>query len=59
MPHDKKEEEKRTYEKPKLRTIELAAEEVLTVGCKTRFLDPKGAGGNGCLNGVCSKSIGS
>ena len=26
--------EKRAYEKPMLRTIELAAEEVLAVGCK-------------------------
>ena len=26
---------KKTYEKPKLRTIELAAEEVLAAGCKT------------------------
>jgi hypothetical protein len=26
---------KRTYEKPRLRTIELAAEEVLAAGCKT------------------------
>ena len=30
----KKEKEKRVYEKPRLRTIELAAEEVLGVGCK-------------------------
>jgi hypothetical protein len=59
MPHDKKEKEKRTYEKPTLRTIELAAEEVLTVGCKTTFVDPKGVAGNGCLSGVCSRRIGS
>ncbi len=26
---------RKTYEKPRLRTIELAAEEVLAVGCKT------------------------
>ena len=26
---------KRTYEKPKLRIIELVAEEVLGIGCKT------------------------
>ena len=28
------EKRKRVYEKPRLRTIELAAEEVLAVGCK-------------------------
>jgi hypothetical protein len=59
MPDHKKEKEKRTYEKPKLKTIELAAEEVLTVGCKTRFADPRGVAGSGCLSGVCSRSIGS
>ena len=59
MPHDMEEKEKKTYEKPKLRTIELAAEEVLTVGCKTRAFDPKGVAGNGCLSGVCSRRIGS
>jgi hypothetical protein len=30
-----KEDQKRLYEKPRLRTIELAAEEVLAIGCKT------------------------
>jgi hypothetical protein len=35
MKSDKdKEKAKQTYQKPKLRTIELAAEEVLAVGCK-------------------------
>jgi len=29
-----KEETKQAYEKPRLRTIELAAEEVLGIGCK-------------------------
>jgi len=28
-------DKKRPYEKPRLRTIELAAEEVLAAGCKT------------------------
>lgn len=59
MPHDREEKEKKTYEKPKIRTIELAAEEVLTVGCKTRAFDPKGVAGNGCMSGVCSRRIGS
>ncbi len=31
---DKRENGKRVYKKPMLRTIELAAEEVLAVGCK-------------------------
>ena len=31
---EKKEGQKRLYEKPSLRTIELASEEVLGVGCK-------------------------
>jgi hypothetical protein len=30
-----REEPKRAYQKPRLRTIELLAEEVLAVGCKT------------------------
>lgn len=35
MEHDKgKEDAKRVYEKPALRSIELVAEEVLAVGCK-------------------------
>lgn len=32
---DKKEKGKQPYEKPGLRIIELAAEEVLAIGCKT------------------------
>lgn len=34
QPDETKEKKKQTYEKPRLRTIELAAEEVLGVGCK-------------------------
>ena len=34
QPDQKQEKEKRVYEKPRLRKIELAAEEVLGVGCK-------------------------
>ncbi len=57
----RKEEEgqKRKYEKPVLRLIELAAEEVLSVGCKTGFSDPRGVAGQGCLTGVCVSSLGS
>ena len=37
-------EEKRPYEKPVLRVIELAAEEVLAVGCKTQQTGTSGFG---------------
>jgi hypothetical protein len=57
---DKKEkEDKQSYEKPKLRVIELSAKDVLGVGCKTSFGDPRGVAGNGCLSGVCSLTTGS
>jgi hypothetical protein len=59
MENRKQEEDKQTYEKPKLRVIELSAEEILGVGCKTSFGDPSGASGNGCLTGVCSSATGS
>ncbi len=42
----KQENKKKEYEKPKLRTIELAAEEVLAVGCKT-------VGGPGPFSAIC------
>lgn len=51
--------EKLPYEKPLLRIIELAAEEVLSVGCKTAFGDPTGVAGNGCMSGTCKTTIGS
>lgn len=44
-----KEKGKLAYEKPRLRTIELAAEEVLGLGCKTDSGDTAGLGGNGCV----------
>jgi len=58
---NKKEEPLRLpYEKPKLRLIELAAEEVLSTGCKTSRFDPHGAAGNGCRVGSpCSSTTGS
>jgi hypothetical protein len=43
-------ENKRAYEKPRLRVIELAAEEVLGVGCKTTESKP---GGSNCWNNNC------
>lgn len=34
MTHKKEKEDKQIYEKPRLRTIPLAAEEVLAINCK-------------------------
>lgn len=56
---NKKAKDKLTYEKPRLRVIELAAEEVLAVGCKTSLTDPSGVAGNGCTSGICSSTTGS
>ena len=51
---------KRSYDKPELRTIELVAEEMLTVGCKTYPGDPTGVGPTGhCTHGLCVLSTGS
>jgi hypothetical protein len=45
---------KRRYEKPRLRIIELVAEEVLAIGCK--FIDGGTAPGspNDCISNNCS-----
>ena len=54
-----KDTQKQPYEKPRLRKIQLAAEEVLSSGCKTA---PGAFGafiGNGCTNPVCSMATGS
>jgi hypothetical protein len=59
MQPKKEKQNKQVYEKPGIRTIELAAEEVLGIGCKTAYSDPKGVAGNGCLTGTCSSSKGS
>ncbi len=49
---DRSVEEKREYDKPRLRTIELVAEEVLGAGCKQ-----VGAGNvygdNPCISEIC------
>ena len=42
---EKKKKSRKPYEKPRLRTIELAAEEVLATGCKTPDLGPTNFGG--------------
>ena len=47
------------YEKPRLRIIELAAEEILAVGCKTSLRDPSGKLASGCTNPLCSIATGS
>jgi hypothetical protein len=52
-----KREKRRPYEKPKLRVIELAAEEVLGIGCK---IGGEGASGiSTCAGGGCSAPGGS
>lgn len=59
MQHKNEEKIKKSYEKPGLRVIELAAEEVLSAGCKTGLADPTGIAGNGCLSGTCQSTPGS
>ena len=48
-----KRERKRTYEKPKLRIIELATEEVLAVGCKLAIGSGNVAVPNSCTLNNC------
>jgi hypothetical protein len=50
---------KQTYEKPRLRIIELKAEEVLGISCKSSLNDPSGVAGQGCLGGFCVSTRGS
>jgi hypothetical protein len=50
---------KEPYEKPRLRRIELAAEEVLATGCKMFPGDPGGVSGAGCTVVACSTTTGS
>ena len=59
MQHNKDDNTKQIYEKPRLRIIELTAEEVLGVSCKSSFSDPSGVSGQGCLGGICVASAGS
>lgn len=58
MQHKKDTKPKEAYEKPKLRIIELAADEILAIGCKTAPGGP-GQSGAGCTNPACSLAIGS
>ncbi len=57
-PEQKREIRKQVYEKPRLRTIKLSADEVLSTGCKTSAVST-GFGGNLCLTGACSNTPGS
>jgi hypothetical protein len=59
MQHQSGNRDKQPYEKPKVKVIELKAEEVLGIGCKIAFGDPKGLAGHGCATGICSSSVGS
>jgi hypothetical protein len=58
METNEKDKNRQSYEKPKLRTIELAAEEILAVGCKTAPTDPGQSQPAGCLAIVCSQKLG-
>lgn len=44
---------KQPYEKPQLRIIELAAEEVMAAGCKTVSTTSTGVNGLPCASGAC------
>ncbi len=60
---EQKHGEKSVYSKPRMQTIDLSADEVMSGGCKT----DSGAGGvteaphpfNGCINNECSGDLGS
>lgn len=55
----RKSNNKQSYEKPKLRVIELTADEVLAVGCKVYAGDPAGVGPGHCTDGTCKITLGS
>ena len=57
-PEPKREDRKQPYEKPRLRTIKLSADEVLSTGCKTSPFS-SGFGSNLCTSGFCSSEPGS
>ena len=52
MSTEAEQQRKRPYEKPKLRVIDLAAEEVLGIACKTATT---GASGTSCASGSCAE----
>jgi hypothetical protein len=53
MTHEKEKKSKLLYEKPRLRTIPLVAEEVLAINCKTASGAP-GKTGRKCGFAPCS-----
>ena len=55
----KKEKNKLPYEKPRLRTIELAADEVLAIGCKIQAGYPGKSSEIGCGTAQCVLKPGS
>jgi hypothetical protein len=59
MQPDKEDKNKQAYEKPKLRSIELAAEETLAVGCKIAPGRPGQSSPIGCGTAACSLKSGS
>ena len=49
-----KKEEKKPYHKPEVKVIELAAEEVLAVGCKTAVSPGVGLPAANCILARCA-----
>lgn len=58
MQHNDEKQKKQAYEKPRLRIIELAAEEVLGVGCKTAPGSPGQSTPVGCGSISCALQTG-
>lgn len=59
-PDIKKEKHKQEYEKPRLRVIELAADEVMATGCKTDSTASAGVTTHPpCLSNLCVNALGS
>jgi len=54
MISQRSEQSKKTYHKPEIKVIDLAAEEILAIGCKTPTTVPAGSSaGPGCLAQSC------
>lgn len=51
-----KDKDKQSYEKPRIRTIELAAEEVLGIGCKSSAGTANPMNPIGCIAVPCASS---
>lgn len=59
MQQEKDKTPKQAYEKPRLRIIELVADEILAVGCKTAPGPFGKLPAGGCTISACSTSLGS